>query len=85
MNRRTLLRLLSGAAVAAGSVGARAQQATMPVIGFLDSRSPEALTDRLRGFRQGLKGTGYVDAENTMILYRWAEGQNERLSDWPMT
>ncbi len=51
----------------------------MPVIGFLDSRSPDALTDRLRGFRQGLKDTGYVEGENVAIEYRWAENQFDRL------
>jgi putative ABC transport system substrate-binding protein len=51
----------------------------MPVIGFLDSRSPEPLTDRLRGFRQGLKDGGYVDGENVAIVYRWAENQLDRL------
>jgi putative tryptophan/tyrosine transport system substrate-binding protein len=60
-------------------LAARAQQAAMPVIGFLDPRSPDGMTERLRGFRQGLKDTGYVDGENVAIEYRWAEGQNDRL------
>jgi putative ABC transport system substrate-binding protein len=51
----------------------------MPVIGFLDSRSPDALTDRLRGLRQGLNDTGYVEGENVIIVYRWAENQFDRL------
>ena len=51
----------------------------MPVIGFLDPRSPDGMTERLRGFRQGLKDSGYVDGENVAIEYRWAEGQNDRL------
>ena len=51
----------------------------MPVIGFLDPRSPDALTERLRGFRQGLKETSYVEGENATILYRWAENQFDRL------
>jgi len=49
------------------------------VIGFLDSRSADALTERLRGFRQGLKDTGHVEGENVSIEYRWAENQFDRL------
>jgi ABC-type uncharacterized transport system substrate-binding protein len=51
----------------------------MPVIGFLDSRSPDGLTDRVGGFRQGLKDSGYVEGENVAIEYRWAENQFDRL------
>jgi putative tryptophan/tyrosine transport system substrate-binding protein len=54
-------------------------QSALPVIGFIDPRSPEALTERLRGFRQGLKESGYVEGENVTILYRWAENQLDRL------
>ena len=51
----------------------------MPVIGFLDSQSPDTVADRLRAFRQGLKDTGYVEGENVTIEYRWAENQIDRL------
>jgi putative ABC transport system substrate-binding protein len=78
IGRRKFLATLGGAAVT-WPLGARAQQPAMPVIGLLDSRSPDALTDRLRGFRQGLKDTGYVEGENVAIEYRWAENQLDRL------
>ena len=71
MRRREFIAALGGAA--AWPLVARAQKAAVPVIGFLDSRSPEALADRLRGFRQGLKDIGYVEGDNVTIFYRWAE------------
>ena len=78
LNRREFITVLGGAA--AWPVVARAQQPTMPVIGFLSPASPDAnVVDRLRGFRQGLKDTGYVEGENVTIMYRWAEGQFDRL------
>jgi len=80
MTRRAFITLLGGAAVA-WPLAAGAQQQAMPVIGFLDSRLPDAITDRLRGFRQGLKDTGYVEGENVSIVYRFAENQNDRLPE----
>src|SRR5262245_15132513 len=78
MRRRDFIAALGGAA--AWPLAARAQGASaMPVIGFLDSRSSEALTDRLRGFRQGLKEIGYVEGDNATIVYRWAENQLDRV------
>ena len=59
----------------------QAQQPPMPVIGFLDVRSPEAMGDRLVTFRQGLRETGFVEGENVAIAYRWAENRTDRLPE----
>jgi putative ABC transport system substrate-binding protein len=80
LKRREFMTLLGGAAVA-WPLAARAQQPGMPVVGYLDSRSPEAVADRLRAFRQGLKESGYIENENVAIAYRWAENQPDLLQE----
>jgi putative tryptophan/tyrosine transport system substrate-binding protein len=77
MRRREFIALIGGATTWPLSV--RAQQPSMPVIGFLGSDSPDLYADRLRAFRQGLKETGFVDGQNLPIEYRWAQGRNDQL------
>jgi putative tryptophan/tyrosine transport system substrate-binding protein len=80
MRRREFITLLGGA-VAAWPVSVRAQQPAIPVIGLLDPRSPDATPDRMRGFREGLRDSGFVEGENVAIDYRFADGQFERLPE----
>jgi putative tryptophan/tyrosine transport system substrate-binding protein len=80
MRRRDFISLIGGA-TATWPLPARAQQPRVPAIGFLDSRSPDAVVSRLTAFRQGLKEVGYVEGENIAIVYRWAENKNDRLPE----
>ena len=81
MRRREFVRLTAGAAMA-WPLAARAQQKPMPVIGFLNSGSPNPAglaSPYMAAFGQGLKETGFVDGQNVAIEYRWAEGHYARL------
>jgi putative ABC transport system substrate-binding protein len=77
MRRREFIALLGG--TVAWPQSARAQQATLPVVGFLDGGSPEPDAFRVDAVRQGLKEAGYVEGQNVTIEYRWAQNQYDRL------
>ena len=78
IRRREFVVTLGGAAIA-WPLAARAQQATVPMIGLLHPLSPNTYGDRLAAFRRGLKDPGYVEGDNVTIVYRWAEGQLHQL------
>ena len=79
IRRREFITVAGG--TVAWPLAARTQQAAMPVIGFLNLTAPDGDPDRLRGFRQGLKETGYIEGDNVSIVYRWAENQVDRLPE----
>ena len=77
MRRREFIAGLGGAA--AWPMVARAQQTTLPVIGWLSTESASSFESAMRAFRQGLSQGGYIEGRNVTIEFRWAEGQNARL------
>jgi putative ABC transport system substrate-binding protein len=80
MRRREFIKVVVGS-TAVWPFTARAQQSALPVVGFLNSASPQPWENYVAGFRAGLKEAGYVDGQNVTIEFRWAEGHYDRLPD----
>jgi putative ABC transport system substrate-binding protein len=78
MKRREFITVLGGAA-AAWPIVVRAQQAALPVVGFLDSKLADGAAQFVAAFRKGLQETGYVEGQNVRLDFRFAEGQYDRL------
>ena len=79
MRRREFIKIIAGSAVTAWPFATRAQQPTMPVVGFLNAAAPRDYKREQAAFLKGLGETGYVEGQNVTIEYRWAEGNNDRL------
>ena len=80
MRRRDFIKVTVGSA-AAWPLAARAQQSTMPVVGYLGSTSPEMSAKRLAAFRKGLHDAGFEEGRNVTIEFRWANGREERMPE----
>ena len=78
MRRRDFIKAIAGS-TAAWPLAARAQQAVMPVVGFLSSRSPNESAGVITAFKQGLQEQGFIEGQNVVIAFRWAEGAYDRL------
>jgi hypothetical protein len=78
MRRRDFISLVGGSAVA-WPLAARGQQPTMPVIGFLDAKSPDDSADMVAAFRRGLNGSTFIEVQNVAIEFRWAQNQYNQL------
>jgi putative ABC transport system substrate-binding protein len=80
MRRREFMTLVGGAA-AGWPIAARAQQAAMPVVGYLYTGTPEASAHLAAAFRDGLGELGYIEGQNVTFEYRWAHNENDRLPE----
>jgi putative ABC transport system substrate-binding protein len=72
---------MAGSAAIGWPLAAIAQQSSLPIIGFIDSRSSDGMASRLAGFHHGLKATGFIEGENATIVHRWADNRTDRLPD----
>src|SRR5262245_31972169 len=81
MRRREFIKVIAGSAVAPWALAARAQQQAMPVVGFLNAASADGYTRFVAEFRRGLNSMGFVEGQNVVVEYRWADGHYDRLPE----
>ena len=81
MNRRTFLSALSGSLLAAPLAAEAQQTGKVYRVAFLGSTSPSGYASQMEAFRRGLRDLGYVEGQNLVIEFRWAQGKNERLPE----
>jgi putative ABC transport system substrate-binding protein len=79
MKRRDFIALVGGAAAPLALPSARAQQPTIPIVGYLQSRSAADASHLVEAFRRGMREEGFVDGQNVRVEYRWADGDFKRL------
>jgi putative ABC transport system substrate-binding protein len=80
MRRRDFIKVIAGSAITR-PLASRAQQADVPVVGYLEAGLREAMAQRLVSFRNGLNETGFVEGQNVAIEYRWAQNDYGRLAE----
>jgi putative ABC transport system substrate-binding protein len=81
MRRREFIKVIASSAITPWPLAARAQQPAMPVVGFLNAASAGGYTRFVSEFRRGLNSMGFVEGQNVVVEYRWADGHYDRLPD----
>ena len=79
MRRREFVKIIAGSAIGTLPLPSYAQQAAMPIVGFVNAASAESFKRQVAAFLEGLAQNGYIDGQNVKVEYRWAEGQYDQM------